>query len=120
MLPFLKNDAILRRRLSKPPLYVLVAQTCVDEGRFKEQVLFVQQQGPSYRLKCPLEPAQPPSQLSWLKDCQQLNTQEGKAYLEFASLSLEDQGNYTCRQQGNNTASFTVHLIVKGKYYFQM
>lgn len=95
------------------------AQTCVDESRFKEQVLYVGQQGPPYQLNCPLQPVQPQSspqiQLTWQKDCQQIHSQEGKTYLEFASLSLEDQGNYTCIQQGNNTASFTVCLIIKGK-----
>lgn len=93
----------------------------MDESGFKEEVVYVGQQGPPYRLNCPLEPLQPPSspqpRLSWQKDCQQLHNQEGKAYLEFARLSIEDQGNYTCMQQGNSTASFTVHLIVKGKYY---
>ncbi|KAM7396839.1 hypothetical protein PAMP_019848 [Pampus punctatissimus] len=93
--------------------FLAVAQTCVDEGRFKDQVLYVGQQEPLYRLNCPLEPAQPTLKLSWLKDCQQLHTLEGTAYLEFANLSLEDQGNYTCKEQGNNTASFTVRLIVK-------
>lgn len=92
----------------------------MDEGRFKEQVLYVGRQGPSYRLNCPLELVQPQSspqlKLTWQKDCQQLLAQEGKTYLEFASLSLEDQGNYTCVQQGNSTASFTVRLVVKGKY----
>ncbi|CAK6961503.1 single Ig IL-1-related receptor isoform X1 [Scomber scombrus] len=92
---------------------LVVAQTCVDEGRFKEQVLHVGQQGPSYQLNCPLEPGQSHLKLSWLKDCQRLDAQEGKAYLKFANLSLADQGNYTCQQQGNSTASFTVHLIVK-------
>uniref|UniRef100_UPI0037E96208 single Ig IL-1-related receptor n=1 Tax=Semicossyphus pulcher TaxID=241346 RepID=UPI0037E96208 len=93
------------------------AQTCVDESRFKEQVVFVGQQGPPYQLNCPLElvTTQNSSQLklSWQKDCQQLLAQEGKAYLQFASLGVEDQGNYTCMQQGNSTASYTVHLIVK-------
>ncbi|XP_078113305.1 single Ig IL-1-related receptor isoform X2 [Sander vitreus] len=90
------------------------AQTCVNESRFKEQVLYVGQQGPPYRLNCPLEPqSSPQPKLTWQKDCHQLSTQEGKDYLEFASLSLQDQGNYTCMQQGNSTASFTVRLIVK-------
>ncbi|XP_073327513.1 single Ig IL-1-related receptor isoform X1 [Pagrus major] len=93
------------------------AQTCVDESRFKEQVLYVGQQTPPYRLNCPLELVQPQSspqlKLTWQKDCQQLVAQEGKASLEFSSLSLEDQGNYTCMRQDNSTASFTVRLIVK-------
>ncbi|XP_070762772.1 single Ig IL-1-related receptor [Enoplosus armatus] len=93
------------------------AQTCVDESRFKEQVLYMGQKGPPYRLNCSLELVQPQTspqlKLTWQKDCQQLLTQEGKAYLEFTSLSLEDQGNYTCVQQGNSTASSTVRLIVK-------
>ncbi|XP_018521926.1 single Ig IL-1-related receptor [Lates calcarifer] len=94
--------------------FVTVAETCVDESRFKEQVVYV---GLPYRLNCPLESFQPQtspqSQLTWQKDCQQLQNQEGKAYLEFTSLNLEDQGNYTCVQQGNSTASITVRLIVK-------
>ncbi|KAM9854978.1 single Ig IL-1-related receptor [Aulostomus maculatus] len=94
-----------------------VAQTCVDWGSFKEQVLYLGQRGPPYRLTCPLGDVQPQNapqtELSWLKDCQPLDTQRGKAYLEFVGLSLEDQGNYTCLQQGNSTASFTVRLVVK-------
>lgn len=105
----------------KPAFSLFVAQSCVDESRFKEQLLYVGQQRPPYRLNCPLEPqssVQP--QLTWQKDCQPLPTQGGKAYLEFASLTLQDQGNYTCMQQSNSTASFTVRLIVKGKYHFHM
>ncbi|AWP08325.1 putative single Ig IL-1-related receptor isoform 2 [Scophthalmus maximus] len=93
------------------------AQTCVNESSFKEQVVYVGQQGPPYRLNCPLEPHQhhnsPRPRLTWQKDCRLLHSQDGNAYLEFASLNLEDQGNYTCTQQGNGTASFTVHLIAK-------
>ncbi|XP_019109540.2 single Ig IL-1-related receptor [Larimichthys crocea] len=93
------------------------AQSCVDESRFKEQVLYVGQQWPPYRLNCPLELVQsqssPQLKLTWQKDCQQFPTQEGKAYVEFASLSFQDQGNYTCVQQGNSTTSSTVRLIVK-------
>ncbi|XP_041652668.1 single Ig IL-1-related receptor [Cheilinus undulatus] len=91
------------------------AQTCVDGSRFKEEVVYLGQQGPLYQLRCPLE-LQPQNlsqpKLSWLKDCQLLD-QEGKTYLQFDSLRLEDQGNYTCVQQSNSTASFTVHLIIK-------
>lgn len=93
----------------------------MDENRVKEEVLFAGQQEPPYRLSCPLElgPSlnSPLLKLAWQKDCQPLPTQDGKAYLEFANLSLEDQGNYTCVHQGNSTASFTVRLIVKGTYY---
>lgn len=93
----------------------------MDESRFKEQVLYVGQQKPPYRLDCPLELVQPQSSpqlnLTWQKDCQELGAQEGKASLEFSSLSLEDQGNYTCMRQDNSTASFTVCLLVKGTYY---
>lgn len=92
----------------------------MDESRFKEQVLYVGQQGPPHRLNCPLELVPPQLKLTWQKDCQQLPAQDGKAFLEFGSLSLEDQGNYTCMQQDNSTASFTVRLIVKGKYCFQV
>lgn len=92
----------------------VAAQTCLDGSRFFEQVVYVGQPGPAYHLKCPLE-LQNSSQvkLSWQKDCQQLLDQEGKTYLEFRSLRVEDQGNYTCVQQGNSSASFTVQLIVK-------
>ncbi|KAM9352567.1 single Ig IL-1-related receptor [Symphorus nematophorus] len=98
--------------------FLTAAHTCVDESRFKEQVLLGGQQEPPYRLNCSLERVQPQGspqlQLTWQKDCQQLHAHDGKAYLEFTSLSSEDQGNYTCvQQQGNSTASFTVHLIVK-------
>ena len=97
----------------------------MDESRFKEQVLYVGQQEPPYRLNCSLEPVPPQGssqlQLTWQKDCQQLLAHDGKAYLEFTSLSSEDQGNYTCmQQQGNSSASFTVRLIVKGKYCFHV
>ncbi|KAF7658626.1 hypothetical protein LDENG_00009890 [Lucifuga dentata] len=100
------------------------AQSCVDEGRFKEQVLYVGQ-GPPYRLYCPLDQPHPQFQLTWLKDCLQLPgsslfspapdliIQEGSAFLEFPSLSFMDQGNYTCMDRGNSTASFTVRLTVK-------
>ncbi|XP_038147215.1 single Ig IL-1-related receptor [Cyprinodon tularosa] len=95
----------------------VLGQACVDDGGFKEQVVYLGQQRPLYVLKCPLLTAQPqsfpPTLLSWLRDCQQLQDQDGKAFLEFSSLSLQDQGNYTCMQQGNSTASFTVRLIVK-------
>nr|XP_040017702.1 single Ig IL-1-related receptor isoform X1 [Gasterosteus aculeatus aculeatus] len=90
------------------------AQSCVDESRFKEHMLNVGQQTPPYRLNCPLEPRSPlQPELTWQKDCQQLPAQVGKGYLEFANLTLQDQGNYTCTQQSNSTASFTVRLIVK-------
>ncbi|MEQ2164818.1 hypothetical protein GOODEAATRI_010601, partial [Goodea atripinnis] len=72
---------------------------CVDESRFKEQVVYLGQQGPSYVLQCPLQTLQPQSfpqtLFMWQKDCQQLQNQEGKAFLEFSSISLQDQGNYT-------------------------
>ncbi|XP_059191554.1 single Ig IL-1-related receptor [Centropristis striata] len=90
------------------------AQSCVDERAFKEQVLYEGQQEPPYRLDCPLElQGSPQPKLTWQKDCKPLLTQEGKAYLEFTSFSRQNQGNYTCMQQGNSTASFTVHLTVK-------
>ncbi|XP_026166852.1 single Ig IL-1-related receptor [Mastacembelus armatus] len=94
--------------------FVTAAQTCVDESRFKEQVLYAGQQWPPYQLNCSLEPQSSPQiQLTWQKDCQQLPSLYGRTYLEFSSLSLEDQGNYTCMQQSNSTASFTVRLTVK-------
>ena len=104
----------IKTTVSTPSVFVCVAQTCVDESRFKEQVMYTGQQGPPHQLNCPLEPL--PPRLTWQKDCQQLHPQKGKAYLEFTHLTLEDQGNYTCRQQGNSSASFTVRLVVKGKY----
>lgn len=101
----------------------LVAQICVDVTKVKEQVIFEGPQRPPYQIKCPLEPVEssgpPLLQLAWQKDCQQLHAQKGKSYLEFANISLEDQGNYTCMHQGNNTVSFTVRLIVKGTYNFK-
>lgn len=113
---FYMNRMIVDDVLLTFPVSPFTAQACVNESRFKEQVLYLGQQ-PPYQLNCPL-PVQPQSspqvQLTWQKDCQQIHSQEGKTYLEFASLSLEDQGNYTCIQQGNNTASFTVRLIIKG------
>ncbi|XP_017261123.1 single Ig IL-1-related receptor [Kryptolebias marmoratus] len=96
---------------------LVFGQSCVNDSRFKEQVLYVGQRGPSYSLQCPLQPGRSQSvseiQFAWLKDCQQLPKHLGKTSLEFSSVSLEDQGNYTCVQQGNGTASFTVRLIVK-------
>ncbi|XP_068459845.1 single Ig IL-1-related receptor [Clinocottus analis] len=90
------------------------AQSCVDESSFKEQVLFAGQQRPPYRLNCSLETQSSlQARLTWQKDCQPLSAQGGKAYLEFSTLTLQDQGNYTCMQQSNNTASFTVRLVVK-------
>lgn len=92
----------------------------MNKSRFKEQVLYERQHGPSYSLQCPLQPVQsqnaPVVQLTWLKDCQQLPKQVGKTSLEFSNISLKDQGNYTCIHQGNDTASFTVRLIVKGEH----
>ncbi|XP_041852235.1 single Ig IL-1-related receptor [Melanotaenia boesemani] len=97
--------------------FFTAGQICVDESRFKEQVVYVGQQGLPYRLLCPLESAQPKNtskiQLTWQKDCLQLQKQDGKTFLEFTSVRLEDQGNYTCMQQGNSTTSFTVRLIIK-------
>lgn len=94
-----------------------VGQTCVDGSGFKEQVLYLGKEKLPYRLQCPLDPAQlngfPQTQLTWQKDCQQFHNQEGKPYLEFTTLSLEDQGNYTCIRDGNGTSKFTVRLIVK-------
>ncbi|KAF7224261.1 single Ig IL-1-related receptor isoform X2 [Nothobranchius furzeri] len=98
-------------------LHQTKGQSCVDEGRFKEHVLYAGQQEPSYILKCPLQPALsqsvPEIQLTWLKDCQQLQKQVGKNFLEFTSVSIKDEGNYTCMQEGNGTALFTVRLKVK-------
>lgn len=87
-----------------------LAQSCVDEKNLKEQVVYVGQQRPPYELRCPLEPQ---IQLTWLKDCVRLDTQKEKTYLEFPSVSSEDQGNYTCVNHSNSTTSYTVRLIVK-------
>ncbi|XP_014867669.1 PREDICTED: single Ig IL-1-related receptor [Poecilia mexicana] len=93
---------------------IVIGQTCVEESRFKEQVVYL---GPSYELQCPLQTLQPqslPRSLwTWQKDCQPLQNQEGNGFLKFSSIRLEDQGNYTCTQQGNSTPSFTVRLVVK-------
>ncbi|XP_068169419.1 single Ig IL-1-related receptor [Antennarius striatus] len=92
-----------------------VAQSCVDVNQFREQVGYLRQ---AYWLTCPLEPpkllSSPHLNMTWLKGCQQLPDLEGKVYLEFSNLSMEDQGNYTCvLRQDNTSASFTLHLIVK-------
>lgn len=104
---------------AEPPS-VSAAQTCVDEARVQEHAVSVGPQEPPYRLNCPLEPApssgSPLFQTAWQKDCRQLPAQNGKPYLEFASVSLEDQGNYTCVPQGNSTASYTLRLTVEGTY----
>lgn len=99
---------------------VCAAQPCVDEARVRERAVSAGPQEPPYRLHCPLEPAPSPGspllRTAWQKDCRQLPAQDGRAYLEFASVSVEDQGNYTCVRQGNSTASFTLRLTVEGKY----
>lgn len=101
-------------------LLFVLGQSCVNERSFKDQVLYIGQHGSSYSLQCPLQSVQsqnePKIQLTWLKDCQQLSKQVGKASLEFSSISLKDKGNYTCILQGNSTLSFTVRLIVKGEH----
>lgn len=86
------------------------ALSCVDGDRLIEQVLPEGQQHPPYRLQCPLNPQH---QLTWLKDCEYLDTQKEKPYLEFPSVSKEDQGNYTCVNGTNSTVSYTVRLIIK-------
>ncbi|XP_033823503.1 single Ig IL-1-related receptor [Periophthalmus magnuspinnatus] len=86
---------------------LVVAQSCVDRGEVREQVLFAGDQFPSYRLQCALDPS---PQLTWLKDCVQLDSQMN-SYLEFLTLKVEEQGNYTC--VNNNSASYTVRLIIK-------
>ncbi|XP_029010051.1 single Ig IL-1-related receptor [Betta splendens] len=96
--------------------FFTAAQTCVDEGRFKEQRVHVGQQAPPYQLDCPLQPVQPEGpriQFTWQKDCKQIRGPLGETFLEFANIRSEDEGNYTCTQPGNSSASFTVHLIVK-------
>lgn len=109
------------RSAVEPPC-VSAAQTCVDEARVQQHVVSVGPQEPPYRLTCPLEPAlslgSPLFRTAWQKDCRQLPAQDGKAYLEFASVSLEDQGNYTCVHQGNSSASFTLRLTVEGTYLY--
>lgn len=93
---------------------IVIGQTCVDESSFKEQVVYLGQQGHSYTLQCPLQTQSfPQTLLTWQKNCRQLQNQEGKAFLKFSNITFEDQGNYTCMQRGNNTPSFTVHLVVK-------
>lgn len=98
------------------PLSLFAAQTCVDETRVQEYVVAEGPQEPPYRLNCPLEPPSPLVKPVWQKDCHQLPAQDGKANLDFASVGLEDQANYTCLHQGNSTASFTLRLVVKGTY----
>lgn len=84
---------------------LVIAQTCVDRGRFTEKVLIAGDQFPPYRLQCPLYP---PSK-TWLKDCVELGSKT-ESYLEFVSVSVEDQANYTCVK---GKLSYTVNLIVK-------
>ncbi|KAM4619408.1 single Ig IL-1-related receptor [Polymixia lowei] len=106
---------------------IVDAQSCVEEQRFTEQVLYLGE-GLPHRLNCPLETLQTSRQLqlTWLKDCLQLPgpnspsspaqvllTQKGMAFLEFPSLSFKDQGNYTCMVRDNGTVSFTVRLTIK-------
>uniref|UniRef100_H2U6V5 Single immunoglobulin and toll-interleukin 1 receptor (TIR) domain n=1 Tax=Takifugu rubripes TaxID=31033 RepID=H2U6V5_TAKRU len=93
--------------------FLAAAQSCVDESRVQEHVVAAGPQEPPYRLNCPLEPPSPLFKPAWQKDCRRLPGQDGKAYLDFASVSLEDQGNYTCVHQGNSSASFTQRLLVK-------
>ncbi|XP_057692678.1 single Ig IL-1-related receptor [Corythoichthys intestinalis] len=90
-------------------------QECTDAARFEERTLYTGQQNPPYRLSCsfPQTSGDPQPKPTWLKDCQPLGAQQGNSYLEFANISLEDGGNYTCFQPGNSTALFTVRLIVK-------
>ncbi|KAJ0069237.1 hypothetical protein NL108_003139 [Boleophthalmus pectinirostris] len=89
---------------------LVVAQSCVDPGRVTEQVLFAGEQFPSYRLQCPLDPS---PQITWLKDCVQLHSQTEKSYLEFITLNVEDQGNYTCANGNDGSLSYTVRLIIQ-------
>ncbi|KAM6937245.1 single Ig IL-1-related receptor [Xenentodon cancila] len=90
---------------------LVVGQTCVNESSYEEKVLDA---GPPYQLRCPvISQSSPGIQLTWQKNCLQLPNQDGKTFLQFASVSVGDQGNYTCTQKGNITVSFTVHLIVK-------
>ncbi|XP_051917137.1 single Ig IL-1-related receptor [Hippocampus zosterae] len=96
----------------------VVSLACVDEEHFEEDVLYAGQQDPPYRLNCslgsiPHVQGDPRPQLTWLKDCQLFGAQQGNYYLEFANISVDAGGNYTCLQPGNNTASFTVRLVVK-------
>ncbi|XP_077372790.1 single Ig IL-1-related receptor [Festucalex cinctus] len=91
---------------------------CVDENHFEEHILHAGQQDPPYRLNCSLESVShaqgdPRPQLTWLKDCQPLRALQGNYYLEFANVSLEAGGNYTCLLAGNSTTLFTVRLVVQ-------
>ncbi|XP_072291800.1 single Ig IL-1-related receptor-like [Eucyclogobius newberryi] len=87
-----------------------VAQSCVDPGHVAEQVLFAGDQFPFFRLQCTLGPS---VQLTWLKDCVQLDSQTEKSFLEFLTVNVEDQGNYTCVKRNDSSVSSTVRLIVK-------
>lgn len=97
-----------------PALCLFAAQACVDEARVQEHVVSAGPQEPPYRLNCPLEPPSPLSKPTWQKDCRRLPAQDGEPFLDFASVRLEDQGNYTCVRQGNSSASFTQRLVVQG------
>ncbi|XP_077565563.1 single Ig IL-1-related receptor [Stigmatopora nigra] len=103
--------------LSSWPISNLVdGQECADGTRFEQRTVFAGQQNPPYRLNCSLTPfPHPQPQVTWLKNCQPLSAQQGNSYLEFANISPEDAGNYTCFNSGNNTTSFSVHLVVEDK-----
>lgn len=101
--------------------FPFVGQSCVNESQFEEQVVYVGQRALPYRLQCPLKSVPPQSsaqiQITWLKDCRKLPSQVTQTFLDFPSIRFEDEGNYTCVVQDNSTASFTVHLRVKGESY---
>ncbi|KAK7892121.1 hypothetical protein WMY93_024084 [Mugilogobius chulae] len=86
------------------------AQSCVDPGHVTEKVLFAGDQFPSYQLPCPLDPS---LQVTWLKNCVQLDSQVDRSYLEFLTLNVEDQGNYTCVKRDETSVSYTVRLIIR-------
>lgn len=86
----------------------VVAKSCVNSGPVTEQWLFAGEQFPPFHLKCTLDPV---LQLKWLKDCVQMEPQKEQPFLEFPTVNVDDQGNYTC-VNGNNS-SYTVRLIIK-------
>lgn len=87
---------------------LVFAKSCVSSGPVTEQVLFAGDYSPPYRLYCTLDPS---LQVTWLKNCVEMDSQKEKLYLEFSTVNVDDQGNYTC-VDGNNS-SYTASLIIK-------
>lgn len=88
--------------------YLVVAESCVDSGPVTELVQFTGDPLSPFHLQCALDPA---TQLTWLRDCVQMDPQPENPYIEFPTVDITGQGNYTCVNENNS--SYTVRLIVK-------